>query len=130
MLLKVIAIESIKPMAFVSLLFNDSNQISCRKTHPGEPPDAVARRDIAKGETITFDSGQDTDDLLRPRTKHYEPYPPRWLTTKLIQHRDVDLESLSRIPFNHRGKKSVLERSCDNYAPSMPQRQLCRNGTT
>jgi hypothetical protein len=77
MLLKVIAIESIKPMAFVSLLFNDSNQISCRKTLPSEPLDAVARRYIAKGESVTFDSGQDTDDLLRPHTEHYKPYVPR-----------------------------------------------------
>ena len=79
MVLKVVAIESIEPMAFVSLLFNDSNQISCRKSLPSEPPDAIAGRRIGKGESITFDSGQNTDDLLRPHTKHYEPYPPTWL---------------------------------------------------
>ena len=32
MVLNVVAIESIEPMAFVSLLFNDSKQISCRKS--------------------------------------------------------------------------------------------------
>jgi hypothetical protein len=81
MVLKVVATESIEPMAFVSLLFNDSNQISCRKSLLSEPPDAIARRQIANGESVTFDSGQDTDDLLRPHTKHYEPYPPTWLVT-------------------------------------------------
>jgi hypothetical protein len=81
MVLKVVAIESIEPMAFVSLLFNDSKQISCRKSLPSEPPDAIARRKIANGESVTFDSYQNTDDLLRPHTKHYEPYPPTWLVT-------------------------------------------------
>ena len=79
MILRVVAIESIEPMVLVSLLFNDSNQISCRKSLPSEPPDAIARRRIANGESITFDSGQNTNDLLRPRTEHYEPYPPTWL---------------------------------------------------
>ena len=73
MLLKVVAIESIGPMAFVSLLFNDSNQISCRKTLPTEPPDAIARRYIAKGESITFNSGQHTDDLLVPTQNTIRP---------------------------------------------------------
>ena len=85
MILKVIAIESIEPMGLVSLLFNDSKQISCRESLPSEPPDAIARHRIVKGEFITFDSGQDTDDLLRPRTKHYDPYPPTWLATKLSE---------------------------------------------
>ena len=83
MKLKVIAIESIEPMALVSLLFNDSNQISCRNSLPSEPPDAIARRHIAKGESVKFDSGQNTDDLLRPGSKDYEPYPPAWLRKKL-----------------------------------------------
>ena len=81
MVLNVVAIESIEPMGFVCLLFNDSKQISCRKSLPSEPPDAIARRCIVKGESITFDSGQNTDDLLRPHTKHYEPYPPAWLVS-------------------------------------------------
>ena len=75
MVLNVVAIESIEPMAFVSLLFNDSKQISCRKSLPSEPPDAIARRPIANGESITFDSYQNTDDLLRPREKDYSLYP-------------------------------------------------------
>jgi hypothetical protein len=83
MKLKVVAIEKIEPMALVSLLFNDSNQIFCRKSLPFEPPDAIAKRRIANGESITFDSGQNTDDLLRPGTKDYEPYSPAWLTSKL-----------------------------------------------
>ena len=82
MILKVIAIESIEPMDLVSLLFDDSNQVSCRKSLPSEPPDGVARRRIADGEFITFDSGQNTDDLLRPRTAHYEAFPPTWLVRK------------------------------------------------
>jgi hypothetical protein len=74
MVLKVVAIESIEPMSFVSLIFNDS-KISCRKNLPFEPPDAIARRRIANGESVTFDSYQNTDDLLRPREKHYSLYP-------------------------------------------------------
>src|ERR1041385_4627436 len=92
MVLKVVAIESIEPMAFVSLLFNDSNQITCRKSLPSEPPDAIARRPIANGESITFDSGQDTDDLLRPRTKHYEPYRPWWLVTNEVKTKSSALD--------------------------------------
>ena len=75
MVLKVVAIESLEPMSFVSLLFNDSSQILCRKSRPSEPPDAIARRQIANGESVTFDSYQNTDDLLRPREKHYSLYP-------------------------------------------------------
>jgi len=77
MVLSVVATESIEPMAFVSLLFNDSSQISCRKSRPSEPPDAIARRQIANGESVTFDSYQNTDDLLRPREKDYSLYPFR-----------------------------------------------------
>jgi hypothetical protein len=62
MVLKVVAIENMKPMAFVSLLFNDSNQVSCRNS-------------LANGESLTIDSGQDTNDLLRLHTAHYELYP-------------------------------------------------------
>ena len=75
MVLKVVAIESIEPMSFVSLLFNDSSQVSCRKSFSSEPPDAIARHKIANGESIMFDSYQNTDDLLRPREKHYSLYP-------------------------------------------------------
>ena len=85
MILKVIAIENIEPLALVSLLFNDSNQVSCRKSLPSEPPDAVARRRIADGESITFDSGQNTDDLLRPRTEDYEAFLPSWLVSKKVR---------------------------------------------
>ena len=85
MIFKVIAIESIEPMDLVSLLFNDSNHISCRKSLPSEPPDAVARRRIANGESITFDSGQNTDDLLRPRTEDYEAFLPSWLMSKKVK---------------------------------------------
>ncbi len=85
MILKVIAIESIDPLDLVSLLFNDSNQVSCRKSLPSEPPDAVARRRIAHGESINFDSGQNTDDLLRPRTEDYEAFLPGWLVSKKVR---------------------------------------------
>ena len=81
MVFKVIAIESFEPMDLVSLLFNDSNRVACRKTLPSEPPDAISRRRIADGEFITFDSGQNTDDLLRPGTKDYEAFPPTWLVS-------------------------------------------------
>lgn len=85
MVFRVVAIEGIEPMDLVSLLFNDSNQVSCRKSLPSEPPDAVARRRIADGEFITFDSGQSTDDLLRPRTEDYEAFLPSWLVSKKVR---------------------------------------------
>ena len=71
MVLHVIAIEDIRVRGFVSLLFNDSNQIFCRNSAASEPPDAIARRDIAKDESITFDTGRDTADLSRPRGLTY-----------------------------------------------------------
>ena len=66
MLLEATAMEDLHTGAFVSLLFNDSNQIYCRKSSPGELPDAVAARVILKGDSITFDAGRNTTDLLRP----------------------------------------------------------------
>ena len=75
MILKVTALERIKAGSPVCLLFNDSSQITCRTTLPSEPPDAIARRVIDEGATILFDSGKDTDDLLRPRAEHYRLYP-------------------------------------------------------
>ena len=79
MLLEVTAIEDLHAGAFVSLLFNDSNQIYCRKSLSQELPDAVAARVILKGDPITFDTGRDTADLLRPSTASYaagrEPSP-------------------------------------------------------
>ena len=71
MVLKVTAIEDIRANGFVSLLFHDSNQIHCRNTFAAEPPDAIARRKIAKGESIIFDTGRNTSDLFRPGTRVY-----------------------------------------------------------
>ena len=51
---------------FVSVLFNDSNQIHCRKTLASELPDGIAAHKVVKGEIISFDTGRDTSDLLRP----------------------------------------------------------------
>lgn len=77
MVLTVIALEDIKPHGFVSLLFNDGRRVLCRGSFSTEPPDAIAARCIARGESIAFDSGQDTDDLLRPLKEHYEKYRDR-----------------------------------------------------
>jgi hypothetical protein len=71
MLLEVTAIEDLHAGASVSLLFNDSNQIYCRKSFPTELSDAVAARVILKGDSITFDTGRNTTDLLRPSTASY-----------------------------------------------------------
>ena len=71
MVLKVTAIEEIQASGFVSLLFNDSNQVYCRSSSASEPPDAIAARKIAKGESVVFDTGRNTTDLLRPSTGAY-----------------------------------------------------------
>jgi hypothetical protein len=71
MVLEVTALEDMNANAFVSVLFNDKNQIYCRKSLPGEPPDAVAARVILKGDLLLFDTGRDTSDLLRPNTASY-----------------------------------------------------------
>jgi hypothetical protein len=71
MLLKVTALEDIQSSAFVSLLFHDSNQIYCRNSTASERPDAIAARNIAKGESIDFDTGRNTSALLRPSTGFY-----------------------------------------------------------
>jgi hypothetical protein len=52
----------------VSVLFDNSNQIYCRKTLPEEPPDAITARVTREGDLLIFDTGRDTNDLLRPRT--------------------------------------------------------------
>lgn len=72
MILKVTSTENLEAGNFVLLLFSDS-EVRCRRCFGSEPPDAIARRDIAAGETIVFDSGQDTDDLLRPGSHAYDP---------------------------------------------------------
>ena len=77
MVLTVIALEDIKPHGFVSLLFNDGNRVLCRGSSSTEPPDAIAARYIARGESVAFDSGRNTDDLMRPLKEHYEKYRER-----------------------------------------------------
>ena len=72
MIFTVTALEDIRASAFVSVLFHDSNRIFCRNSSNSEPADAIARRKIAKGETVTFDTGRNTSDLLRPKTGIYE----------------------------------------------------------
>ena len=52
---------------FVSVLFDNSNQIYCWKALPGEPPDAITARVTREGDLLIFDTGRDTNDLLRPR---------------------------------------------------------------
>jgi len=71
MVLKVTATEDIRIGESISLLFNDSNQIYARQSGSKESPDAIAARDILKGETIVFDTGRKTSDLLRPRGSVY-----------------------------------------------------------
>jgi hypothetical protein len=70
MLLEVTAIEDLHAGASVSLLFNDSNQIYCRKSFPTELPDAVAARVILKGDSITR-YRPSYDGLIAP--KHRKP---------------------------------------------------------
>jgi hypothetical protein len=72
MIFKVTAMEDIKGGEFVSVFFNDSNQIHCRKALLSEPPDAIAARKIVKDEIISFDTGRDTSDLLRPTSNAYK----------------------------------------------------------
>lgn len=72
MVLKVTATEDLRIGSSISLLFNDSNQIYARQSSSKELPDAIAARDILKGETIDFDTGRETSDLLRPRSSAYE----------------------------------------------------------
>jgi hypothetical protein len=72
MILTVTATEEIKPHVFVSLLFNDDSRVLCRNSLPTEPPDAISARYIGKGDSLIFDSGKDTIDLLRPLKEHYE----------------------------------------------------------
>jgi hypothetical protein len=74
MILKVMALENIKEGESVSVLFNDSNQIHCRKTLASESADGIAARKIVKGEIISFDTGRSTRDLLRPKSTGYS----RW----------------------------------------------------
>jgi hypothetical protein len=66
MAFKVTALEDINDAASVSVLFNDNGQIYCRKIRPGEPPDAIAARVIMKNDSVVFDTGRDTNDLLHP----------------------------------------------------------------
>ena len=71
MILKVLALENIKGGESVSVLFNDSNQIHCRKSLASESADGIAARKIVKGEFIIFDTGRNTSDLLRPGSTAY-----------------------------------------------------------
>lgn len=71
MTLTVTATEDLCIGTVISLLFNDSNQIYARQSGSKESPDAIAARDIGKGESVVFDTGRDTSDLLRPRSSVY-----------------------------------------------------------
>lgn len=69
MILTVIALEDIKAHAFVSLLFNDGSRVLCRNSLPKEDPDAIAAREILSGDSLVFDTGRSTTDLLRPPSR-------------------------------------------------------------
>ncbi len=69
MVLNVTAIEDLHAGEFVSLLFNDSNKIVARKSSAGELPDAIAAREILNGDSLVFDTGRNTTDLLRPGSR-------------------------------------------------------------
>ena len=50
----------------------DSNKIYARKSVVStELPDAIAAREIRKDDSIVFDTGRSTIDLLRPSSKAY-----------------------------------------------------------
>ena len=71
MVMTITATEDLRIGALISLLFNDGNQVYARQSSPKELPDAVTARDIRKGESVVFDTGRDTSDLLRPRSSSY-----------------------------------------------------------
>ena len=66
MVFEVETLEDIDADTFVSILFNNSNRIYCRKSLPGEPSDAITARVTRKGDLLIFDTGRDTNDLLHP----------------------------------------------------------------
>ena len=72
MVLNVTAIEDLHAGEFASLLFNDSNKIVARKSSAGESPDAIAAREILNGDSLVFDTGRNTTDLLRPGSKMFD----------------------------------------------------------
>jgi hypothetical protein len=69
MVLNVTAIEDLHVGESVSLLFNDSNKIGVRKCSYSESSDAIAGREILNGDSLVFDTGRSTTDLLRPGSK-------------------------------------------------------------
>jgi hypothetical protein len=71
MVLTVTATEDLRARDLVTLLFNDSNMIYARKGSLNERPDAIAAREILKGEELLFDTGRDTVDLQRPGSQFY-----------------------------------------------------------
>ena len=71
MVLNVTATEDLSARDLVTLLFNDSNVIYARKGSRNERPDAIAAREILKGEALLFDTGRDTVDLHRPGSQFY-----------------------------------------------------------
>ena len=71
MVLSVTASEDLRARDLVTLLFNDNNVIYARKGSRNERPDAIAAREIVKGEALLFDTGRDTIDLQRPGSQFY-----------------------------------------------------------
>jgi hypothetical protein len=71
MVLNVTATEDLSARDLVTLLFNDSNVIYARKSSSNEQPEAIAAREIVKGELLLFDTGRDTIDLRRPGSQFY-----------------------------------------------------------
>jgi len=67
LLLELTAIEYRRIGASISLLSNDSNRICAFQSESRVSPDAIAVRDILNDETLVFDTGPNTNDLLRPR---------------------------------------------------------------
>jgi hypothetical protein len=69
MVLNVTAIEDLHAGEFVSLLFNDSDKVCARKCSSSESPDAIAAREILNGDSLVFDTGRSTTDLLWPGSR-------------------------------------------------------------
>jgi predicted transcriptional regulator len=65
MLWEIHAAEDLKTGDFVEFIADLNGVLSCKKTAHPEAIAAMAARDITKGELLTYDTADDTQDLLR-----------------------------------------------------------------
>ena len=74
MLWNIKATENLISGDFVEFIKDEEGKLSCKKALELESISAIAARNIAEGEMLTFDTNGDTEDLTTPQKASSRPW--------------------------------------------------------